>query len=55
MIAPERVDQFQRDGATVLRQLFPADEIATLKPDIDENLARPSERARIASRAGVVS
>ena len=55
MIAPGRVDQFQRDSATVLRQLFPADEVATLKPGIDENLARPSERARIAGRVGMVS
>ena len=51
MIDNAIVEQFQRDGAVCLRQLFNADEVALLRAGIDENLAHLSPRAKIASRA----
>jgi ectoine hydroxylase-related dioxygenase (phytanoyl-CoA dioxygenase family) len=51
MISDEIVDQFQRDGAVCLRQLFDADEMAVLRNGIDMNLAQLSPRAKIASGA----
>ena len=45
------IDQFQADGATVLRQVFRRDEVELLEAGIDENLANPSPRAKIASAA----
>src|SRR3984957_15305471 len=51
MIDSETIEQFQRDGAVCLRQLFSADEVALLRAGIDENLAHLSPRAKIASRA----
>ena len=45
------IDQFQVDGATVLRQVFRRDEVELLEAGIDENLANPSPRAKIASAA----
>jgi ectoine hydroxylase-related dioxygenase (phytanoyl-CoA dioxygenase family) len=51
MITDELVDQFQRDGAVCLRQLFDAREIAELRAGIDLNLAHLSPRAKIASGA----
>lgn len=47
----EQVEAFQRDGAAVLRQVLQPDEVATLRAGIDHNLAHPSERAKVASRA----
>lgn len=44
------VEEFQRDGATVVRGLLSADEVATLRRGIDANLASPSVRAKVASR-----
>jgi ectoine hydroxylase-related dioxygenase (phytanoyl-CoA dioxygenase family) len=44
------VAAFERDGAVCLRGLFTAGEIAHLREGIDENLAHPSPRAKIASR-----
>ena len=44
------VDAFQADGAVVLRQLLQPHEVELLKQGIDENLAHPSVRAKVASR-----
>jgi len=49
MIDPETVEQYQRDGAVCIRQLFRPDEIDTLRMGIDQNLATLSPRAIVAS------
>ncbi len=43
------IEDFQRDGAVCIRQLFTADEVALLERGIERNLASPSERAKVAS------
>ena len=43
------VEAFQADGAVVLRGLLGAGELELLEKGIDENLARPSPRAKVAS------
>ena len=43
-------DDFQRDGAVVVRGTFSADDVALLERGIERNLAQPSERALVASR-----
>lgn len=45
------VENFQRDGAVCLRRLFSPAEIELLRAGIDANLAQPSPRAKVASRA----
>ena len=50
-VSPAEVDAFQRDGAVVLRQLLEPHEVELLRAGIDENLARPSPRAKVASSA----
>ena len=45
------VTDFARDGAVIIRQLFTPDEVALLRAGIDANLAAPSARAKVASRA----
>jgi len=45
------IDAFQRDGAVVLRQLLAPAEVELLRAAIDENLAHPSPRAKVASAA----
>lgn len=52
MITAELVDQFQRDGAVCIRQLFQPEELAVLRAGIDANLAHLSPRAKVASGAG---
>jgi ectoine hydroxylase-related dioxygenase (phytanoyl-CoA dioxygenase family) len=49
MLSADRVEQFQRDGAVRIPQLFRPDEVAELKAGIDLNLAHLSPRAKIAS------
>lgn len=44
------IEDFQRDGAICVRQLFQVQEVALLKRGIEHNLANPSERAKVASR-----
>ena len=44
------VEQFQRDGACVIRQLLSADELALLAEGIETNLRAPSPRGKVASR-----
>jgi ectoine hydroxylase-related dioxygenase (phytanoyl-CoA dioxygenase family) len=45
------VENFQRDGAVCLRGIFNPAEIELLRAGIDANLAHPSPRAKVASRA----
>jgi ectoine hydroxylase-related dioxygenase (phytanoyl-CoA dioxygenase family) len=45
------VDEFQRDGAVCIRQLFQPGEMALLRAGIDANLANLSPRAKVASGA----
>jgi ectoine hydroxylase-related dioxygenase (phytanoyl-CoA dioxygenase family) len=49
-VTPELVDTYQREGAVRIRGLFTPEEIEALKVGIDENLARPSDRSKVASR-----
>ena len=51
VVTPELIDAFARDGAVCLRGLLNADEVALLRAGIDANIAAPSPRARVASRA----
>jgi len=51
MITDREVQGFQRDGAVCIRRLFNAGEIELLRSGIDANLAHPSPRAKVASRA----
>lgn len=48
-LSAEQVEAFQRDGAICVRQLFSAEEVALLTTGIEQNLAKPSERAKVAS------
>ena len=50
-VTDQQVADFQRDGAVCIRQLLNADEIALLRDGIEANLAAPSARAKVASRA----
>ncbi len=50
-ITPDTAAAFERDGAVCLRQLLTAAEVALLRRGIDTNLAQPSPRAIVASRA----
>jgi ectoine hydroxylase-related dioxygenase (phytanoyl-CoA dioxygenase family) len=47
--SPAEVRAFGADGAVVLRQLLTPSEVEQLRRGIDENLARPSPRAKVAS------
>ena len=51
MIGDDTVEQFQRDGAACIRQLFRPEEMAVLRAGIDANLAHLSPRAKVASSA----
>jgi ectoine hydroxylase-related dioxygenase (phytanoyl-CoA dioxygenase family) len=51
MIDAQTVEQFQRDGAVCIRQLFRPEEMALLRAGIDANLAHLSPRAKVASGA----
>ena len=48
-IAEPDVEAFRRDGAICLRGVLSAEELALLTAGIDENLAHPSPRAKVAS------
>ena len=48
-LATAQIEAFQADGAVVLRSLLTAPEIELLQAGIEENLARPSPRAKVAS------
>jgi len=51
MIDYDTVEQFQRDGAACIRQLFRPEEMSALRAGIDANLAHLSPRAKVASGA----
>jgi ectoine hydroxylase-related dioxygenase (phytanoyl-CoA dioxygenase family) len=51
MIDAATIEQFQRDGAVCLRQLFRPHEMSVLRAGIDANLAHLSPRAKVASGA----
>jgi ectoine hydroxylase-related dioxygenase (phytanoyl-CoA dioxygenase family) len=48
-VSDHEVELFQADGAVVLRQLLAPAEVELLRAGIDENLAHPSPRAKVAS------
>jgi ectoine hydroxylase-related dioxygenase (phytanoyl-CoA dioxygenase family) len=49
-VSDDTIADWRRDGATCLRGILSADEVARLAEGIDANLAAPSERAIVASR-----
>src|SRR5262249_48835059 len=51
MVTADDIENYQRDGAACIRQLFSPAEIAILRAGIDANLAHPGPRALVASRA----
>ena len=51
IVTPDLIDAYTRDGAVCLRGLLNADEVALLRRGIDANIAQPSPRAKVASRA----
>ena len=50
LIGKAEIDAYRRDGAVCVRGLFSADEVAAGIAGITENMAAPSERAKVASR-----
>ncbi|TXT15941.1 hypothetical protein VHUM_00444 [Vanrija humicola] len=48
-ISPSTVESYARDGAVVIRGLFSPSEIDALRRGIDDNVATPSPRAKVAS------
>jgi ectoine hydroxylase-related dioxygenase (phytanoyl-CoA dioxygenase family) len=44
------IEDFHRDGAVCIRQIFTQEEVALLREGIDSNLQAPSPRAKVASR-----
>ncbi len=51
-VTPEQIRAFERDGAICLRNLLNEGEINRLRNGIDANIARPSERAKVANEPG---
>jgi ectoine hydroxylase-related dioxygenase (phytanoyl-CoA dioxygenase family) len=51
MIDDATIERFKRDGAVCIRGLFRPEEIEALRAGIDQNLAHPSPRAKVASGA----
>jgi ectoine hydroxylase-related dioxygenase (phytanoyl-CoA dioxygenase family) len=51
VIDDHTVEQFQRNGAACIRQLFRPEEMSLLRAGIDANLAHLSPRAKVASSA----
>lgn len=49
VVSPADIEAFHRDGAVCLRQFLTPTEMAVLRQGIDENLSRPSPRAKTAS------
>jgi ectoine hydroxylase-related dioxygenase (phytanoyl-CoA dioxygenase family) len=48
-VTPALIGDFEADGAIVLRQLLEPREVDLLRSGVEENLARPSPRAKVAS------
>lgn len=51
-VTPDVIAAYQRDGAVCIRQLLLPTEVALIREGIDQNIAQPSPRAKVASRAG---
>lgn len=49
-ITEQTVQDYQRDGVCVIRQLLTPDEIALLRDGVEVNLAHPGPMAKVASR-----
>ena len=49
-VTPQLMEEFRRDGAVCIRQIFTQEEVALLREGIDKNLQAPSPRAKVASR-----
>lgn len=49
-VTQELIDDFQRDGAVCIRNIFTDTEVALLRSGIDSNLQTPGPRAKVASR-----
>jgi ectoine hydroxylase-related dioxygenase (phytanoyl-CoA dioxygenase family) len=52
MLSAAEIEAFQRDGAICLRSQLSAGQVELLRAGIDQNLATPSVRAKIASAPG---
>lgn len=50
-VTPELIESFRHDGAVCIRQLLSPAQVQRLRQGIDANLAAPSPRAKVASRA----
>ncbi|HSY05599.1 MAG TPA: phytanoyl-CoA dioxygenase family protein [Steroidobacteraceae bacterium] len=50
-LTPAQIEAFHADGALLLRQLLRPEEVELLRAGIEENLAHPSARAKVASAA----
>src|ERR1700710_2459470 len=44
-VTPQLMEDFHRDGAVCIRQIFTQEEVALLREGIDRNLQAPSPRA----------
>ncbi|WP_031360080.1 phytanoyl-CoA dioxygenase family protein [Caballeronia sordidicola] len=49
-VTPQLMEDYHRDGAVCIRQIFTQEEVALLREGIDKNLQAPSPRAKVASR-----
>jgi ectoine hydroxylase-related dioxygenase (phytanoyl-CoA dioxygenase family) len=49
-VTPELIDEFRRNGAVCIRNVFTDAEVALLREGIERNLGAPSPRAKVASR-----
>lgn len=49
-VTDDHVQAFRANGAVCIRNIFSADELAVLRDSIDSNIAKPSPRAKVASR-----
>lgn len=50
VVTDDQVEEFERNGAIVIRGLFSADEVALVERGIEHNLADPSPRFQVASK-----
>src|SRR5471030_1799573 len=48
-VTPQVMEDYHRDGAVCIRQIFTQEEVALLREGIDINLRAPSPRAKVAS------
>jgi hypothetical protein len=50
IITESLINEYEKNGAVCIRQLLNKDDIELLRQGIDENLAQPSPRFKVASR-----